>query len=77
MLPKHILEKNTVFSKKGVEIWAFDGSVSRDSPNNIRANRSELALGLPEKRSEQTQQTGGTFYNTVNTFFKKKKTMKA
>jgi hypothetical protein len=23
-LPKHILEKNTVFRKKGVEIWAFD-----------------------------------------------------
>ncbi len=25
-LPKNILEKNTVFWKKGVEIWAFDGS---------------------------------------------------
>jgi hypothetical protein len=24
-LPKQILEKNTVFCKKGVEIWAFDG----------------------------------------------------
>jgi hypothetical protein len=24
-LLKHILEKNTVFGKKGVEIWAFDG----------------------------------------------------
>ncbi len=28
-LPKHILEKNTVFWKKGVEIWAFDGSIIR------------------------------------------------
>ncbi len=27
-LPKHILEKNTVFWNKGVEIWAFDGSLS-------------------------------------------------
>ncbi len=25
-LPRHILEKTTVFRKKGVEIWAFDGS---------------------------------------------------
>ncbi len=25
-LSKHILEKNTVFWKKGVEIWAFGGS---------------------------------------------------
>ncbi len=24
-LPRHILEKTTVFRKKGVEIWAFDG----------------------------------------------------
>jgi hypothetical protein len=24
-LPRHILEKTTVFLKKGVEIWAFDG----------------------------------------------------
>jgi hypothetical protein len=26
-LPKHILDKNTVFWKKGVEIWAFDGTL--------------------------------------------------
>ncbi len=25
-LPRNILEKTTVFRKKGVEIWAFDGS---------------------------------------------------
>jgi hypothetical protein len=31
-LPKNILEKNTVFWKKGVEIWAFDGILS----NNIK-----------------------------------------
>ena len=29
MLPRHILEKTTVFRKKGVEIWAFDGTVKR------------------------------------------------
>ncbi len=27
-LPKNSLEKNTVFWKKGVEIWAFDGTVT-------------------------------------------------
>jgi hypothetical protein len=26
-LPRHILEKTTVFRKKGVEIWAFDGNL--------------------------------------------------
>ncbi len=26
-LPKNILEKNTVFCKKGVKIWAFDGTL--------------------------------------------------
>jgi hypothetical protein len=25
-LPKHILKKNNVLRKKGVEIWTFDGS---------------------------------------------------
>jgi hypothetical protein len=26
-LPRHILEKTTVFRKKGVEIWVFDGTL--------------------------------------------------
>jgi hypothetical protein len=44
LLPKHILKKNTVFRKKGVKIWTFDGTncavlfeggASRENRDNV------------------------------------------
>jgi hypothetical protein len=51
-LPKHIIEKNTFFRKKGVELWAFDGTVSqvhriwiiKSNPFSSRQNVKEKFL---------------------------------
>ncbi len=40
-LPKHILEKNTVFWKKGVEVWAFDGKYRYDTYSMFRTGRQD------------------------------------
>ncbi len=54
-LPLHILEKNTVFWKKGVEIWAFDGTNVSSEESDVEAQcylvkQTAIYVGVCVKR---------------------------